>query len=84
MCLMRESSVTRVQKIAKIVVTDNIKFPRFHVALRLVGRLLKEIKNDVCPFGKDVLVPGSDLFQTIDVIRGRIVALVVEVCVENS
>lgn len=70
-------------KEASLLIIDEASMLSTH-SLRVIDLLLREIMNDIRPFGGKVLILGGDFRQTTNVVPRGSVTDIIELCVKNS
>ena len=68
---------------AILIIIDEASMMSCH-ALRIIDTLLREIMNDVRPFGGKTIILGGDFRQTTNVVPRGSIAEILEVCVKSS
>ena len=70
-------------KEASLLIIDEASMLSTH-SLRVIDLLLREIMNDIRPFGGKLLILGGDFRQTTNVVPRGSVTDIIELCVKNS
>ena len=68
---------------AYLIIIDEASMLSSH-SLRIIDQLLKEIMNDVRPFGGKTFMLGGDLRQTSNIVPHGTAMDILEVCIKSS